>query len=104
MHLCHFSQHREGVRRIGRLVVYLSRQCIIYYITYRLCLDRWVESGRVESTGRHKSIGLSPTATIRLLSVIRLGIIHLWVEFVGSLLSLDTLVFPSFQKPRFGLI
>ena len=32
MHLCHSSQHREGVRGIGRLVVYLSRKCIIYAI------------------------------------------------------------------------
>ena len=33
MHPCHSSQHGEGVRGIGRLVVYLSRQCIIYCIT-----------------------------------------------------------------------
>ena len=36
MHLCHSSQHREGVRGIDPLDVYLSRQCIIYCITYRL--------------------------------------------------------------------
>ena len=30
MHPCHSSQHREGVRGIGHLVVYLSHQCIIY--------------------------------------------------------------------------
>ena len=38
MHPCHSSQHREGVRGIGHLVVYLSHQCIIYCITYRLCI------------------------------------------------------------------
>ena len=40
MHPCHSSQHREGVRGIGHLVVYLSHQCIIYCITYRLC-NKW---------------------------------------------------------------
>ena len=40
MHPCHSSQHREGVRGIGHLVVCLSRQCIIYCITYRLC-NKW---------------------------------------------------------------
>ena len=40
MHPCRSSQHREGVRGIGRLVVFLSRQCITCCITYRLC-NKW---------------------------------------------------------------
>ena len=30
MHPCHSSQHREDACGIGRIVVYLFRQCIIY--------------------------------------------------------------------------
>ena len=37
MHPCHSSHHCEGVRGIACLVVYLSRQCIIYCIMYTLC-------------------------------------------------------------------
>ena len=51
MHPCHSSQHREGVRGIGHPVVYLSRQCIIYCITYRLCnklhLRRYILTDRL---------------------------------------------------------
>ena len=51
MHPCHSFQHLEGVRGIGRLVIYLSRQCIIYFIMYRLCTINDICGGTCETIG-----------------------------------------------------
>ena len=67
MHPCHSSQHREGVRGIGRLVVYLSRQYVIYCITYITFAEVHVKRSVILTDRLGPDIFLVLTMKIRVL-------------------------------------